>query len=115
MSHKDAPPLTPEQARMEAFYNARLNPRGVTVGWGRDKDGNYLAEYARDAWAAWNMTQLAEAPIPNAPNKIEYIVASPPSQQPRWFFIADWDAETRLFVIRDPIKPDRPDSQEQAG
>jgi hypothetical protein len=54
MSHKDAPPLTDEQARMEAFYRARLARRGVTVGWGRAKDGSYLSEYARDAWAAWN-------------------------------------------------------------
>ena len=57
MSHKDAPPLTPEQERMEAFYRSRLAPRGTTVGWGRGKDGSYLTEFARDAWAAWQEAQ----------------------------------------------------------
>lgn len=53
MSHRDAPPLSPEQVRMESFYRARFAAQGVTVGWGRAKDGSYLASYARDAWAAW--------------------------------------------------------------
>lgn len=38
---------------MESFYRARFAAQGVTVGWGRAKDGSYLASYARDAWAAW--------------------------------------------------------------
>jgi hypothetical protein len=53
VSHRDCPTLLPEQVRMQAFLNARLNVRGVTVGWGRDKHGKYLVEFARDAWAAW--------------------------------------------------------------
>ena len=53
MSHKDAPQLTSEQERMEAFYCARLAAQSITCGWGRDKQGNYFAAYARDAWAAW--------------------------------------------------------------
>jgi hypothetical protein len=58
MTHKDAPPLIEEQGAMEAFYTMRLGLRGVTVAWGRDKRGAYLAEYARDAWAAWQAAQL---------------------------------------------------------
>ncbi len=53
MTHKNAPPLTPEQARMEAWWRARLAPRGQTCGWSRDERGEYHAEFARDAWAAW--------------------------------------------------------------
>jgi hypothetical protein len=60
MSAKDAPPETEEQARMIAFYKAR----GSDCGWGRDKHGNFLASYARDAWAAW---QAAAAPAPYSP------------------------------------------------
>jgi hypothetical protein len=41
------------QEKMEAFYTERLALRGVTVGWGRDKTGEYYSQYARDAWAAW--------------------------------------------------------------
>ena len=52
MSHKDAPTLTAEQARFEAFYRDHL-PVGETWGWGRAKDGSYLAAYPRLAWAAW--------------------------------------------------------------
>lgn len=57
MSHKDAPPLAPEQERMEAFYTMRLAAQGTTIGFGRDKNGNYLSIYARDAWAAWQEAQ----------------------------------------------------------
>jgi hypothetical protein len=57
MSHKDAPALTIEQERMEAFYQALHEGRGVTVGWGRDKEGKYFSQYARDAWAAWQAAQ----------------------------------------------------------
>jgi len=57
MSHKDAKPKTAEQLRMEAFYNARLAPDGVTIGWGLDKHSEYLAGFARHAWAAWQAAQ----------------------------------------------------------
>ena len=60
MSHKDAPPLTPDQECMEAWYQARLTAQGATCGWGRDKHGNYLAMYARDAWAAWQAAKASE-------------------------------------------------------
>jgi hypothetical protein len=54
MSNKDAPPLTIAQQQMETFCKDQLEKQGVTVGWGRDKDGNYLSGYARDAWKAWS-------------------------------------------------------------
>jgi hypothetical protein len=57
VSHKDAPPLTDEQARMEAWYRTQLATRAAAVGFGRDRDGNYFADYARDAWAAWQEAQ----------------------------------------------------------
>lgn len=39
-----------ERERMRAFYFSL----GVECGWGRDKSsGEYLAPFARDAWAAW--------------------------------------------------------------
>lgn len=53
MSHKDAPPETPEQRRMREFYTAR----GVNVGWGRGRSGAYLAPFAANAWAAWQEAQ----------------------------------------------------------
>lgn len=57
MSHKDAPPITPEQERMEAWWHARLTTRAAKCGFGRDKYGNYQAEFARDAYAAWLAAQ----------------------------------------------------------
>lgn len=59
MSHKDAPPLTAEQERMETFYRANM-PKGA-VGWGRAKDGSYLAEFARLAWKAWQAASTRNA------------------------------------------------------
>lgn len=53
MSHRDSPPLTPLQVELIAFYRARLEPRGVTAGWGQAADGNFLSQYAQDAHAAW--------------------------------------------------------------
>lgn len=38
-----------ELVRMEAFYMGRHVP----CGWGRDRRGEYHAQFARDAWAAW--------------------------------------------------------------
>jgi len=39
------------------FYQARLQVRGVSVGWGRDKRGAFFSEFARDAQAAWEAAQ----------------------------------------------------------
>lgn len=60
MTHKNAPPRTPEQERMEAFWHARLAQRGTTCGFSRDERGEYHAEFARDAWAAWQEARPAE-------------------------------------------------------
>jgi hypothetical protein len=57
VSHKDAPPATAVQIAVEAFYTNLLKPQGVTVGWGRDKHGKFLASYARNAQAAWEAAQ----------------------------------------------------------
>lgn len=57
MTHKDAPPISPEQERMETFYRNSLSKLGQTCGWSRDKIGVYHAEFARIAWAAWNAAQ----------------------------------------------------------
>jgi hypothetical protein len=51
MTHKDAPPRTDEQAAFEAFWIERK--RAGFVGFSRDKYGEYHAEFARDAFAAW--------------------------------------------------------------
>jgi hypothetical protein len=63
MSHKDAPPLTPEQQRFEAHWRAYwANRPGVTpCGFGRDRHGDYLAEWASAAWEAWNAAQRPKA------------------------------------------------------
>lgn len=53
MSHKDAPPLTQTQSEFEAWWLNRYKDRGVTIAFGRDKKGQYLAEFTRDAWEAW--------------------------------------------------------------
>lgn len=52
MSHKEAPPLTDEQRRMMAFYDS--TNVGHAIGWGVDKNGQFLGTFARNAWAAWN-------------------------------------------------------------
>lgn len=57
MSHRDALPKTAEHLRMEAFYTSLLAKQGTTVGWGFDKNSQYLSSYARDAWAAWQEAQ----------------------------------------------------------
>jgi hypothetical protein len=57
MSHKDAPPETETQRAVREFYTDRLASRGITAGWGRGKDGQFLSEYARDAHAAWIAAQ----------------------------------------------------------
>lgn len=53
MSAREAPPRTTQQAEMEAFWTQQLAARGCNVGWGRDKAGEYHAEFARDAYTAW--------------------------------------------------------------
>lgn len=42
-----------ERLRMERFYKKRLARNGVRVGWGTHKNGEYVTEYAQNAWAAW--------------------------------------------------------------
>ena len=51
MSHKDAPPETPEQVACREFWQ-RVQPH-VTRAWGRAADGNYLAESTRLLHQAW--------------------------------------------------------------
>lgn len=53
MSHKDVPARSPEQERMEGFWDKLFARTGTTIGWGRDKDGNYLSNLAAACWAAW--------------------------------------------------------------
>lgn len=53
MSHKDAPPESAEQRRMREFYTKR----GVRCGWSMARNGRYHAQYANDAWAAWQEAQ----------------------------------------------------------
>ncbi|MDB5985827.1 MAG: hypothetical protein JWR16_880 [Nevskia sp.] len=53
MCHKEVPPLTSEQERMEAFYRSFANKRGTVIDWARDEEGGYLGAHAGDAWAAW--------------------------------------------------------------
>lgn len=79
MSHKDAPPITPDQARFEAWWIARRGP-GYT-GFGRDKDGNYFSEFTRDAWAAWQFAQRT----PPVPPPTQYVEQCPSG----WEFEAD--------------------------
>ncbi len=43
-----------EMSRMESFWTSELSSRAMSVpGWGRSKDGRYLAEAARSYWKAW--------------------------------------------------------------
>lgn len=44
------------RATMEAFWNARLAERAATICWKR-KNGEYVAELARDIEAAWIAAQ----------------------------------------------------------
>lgn len=58
MSHKNAPPLLPEQIRMEAFYREHMPAAGLgKVGFGRNKFGEYHATFAKFAWLAWQEAQ----------------------------------------------------------
>lgn len=60
MTHKEAPPPTPEQERFEKFWLELKGP-GYT-GFGRGKDGGYLSEFSRDAYRAWTAAQEQAAP-----------------------------------------------------
>lgn len=55
MSHKDAKPLSEAQKRFEDWWVAYKGPG--FVGFGRDKHSEYLAEFAKDAWAAWQAAE----------------------------------------------------------
>ena len=58
MSHKDAPPRLPEQICMEDFYHKHMVATGLgTIGFGRNKYGEYLATFAKFAWLAWQEAQ----------------------------------------------------------
>ncbi len=56
MSHQDAPPRTPEQIRMEDWYHANTLA-GHHIGFGRNKRGEYHAEFATLAYRAWMAAQ----------------------------------------------------------
>jgi hypothetical protein len=64
VSHKDAPPLTSEQARMEQFYREREGTG--FCGFGRDKDGRYQSAYAQTAWAAWQYASHLRIAVPDS-------------------------------------------------
>lgn len=51
MTHKDAPPETPIQRATREHWTHALG--ASAIGWGRDKHGRFLAEFARNAEAAW--------------------------------------------------------------
>lgn len=55
MSHKEAPPETEVQRQTREWWTARLG--AGAVGWGRDKNGNFLAQFAREVEAAWAAAQ----------------------------------------------------------
>jgi len=51
MSHKNAAPETEVQRAVREHWQAALG--ATTVGWGRDKHGKFLSEFARQCEAAW--------------------------------------------------------------
>ena len=53
MTHKDAPERTAAQVAMESFYAKRFALRGTTIGFSRNKDGNYHSQFAQDLWEGW--------------------------------------------------------------
>lgn len=56
MTSSDAQPETSIQKAVREFYTSR----GICVGWGRDKQGKFLAQYARDAEEAWRQAAFWE-------------------------------------------------------
>lgn len=58
MSHKNAPPLLPEQERMEAFVSDRMAVTGLgSISFARNKFGEYMAPFARWIWGVWQEAQ----------------------------------------------------------
>lgn len=58
MSHPNAPPILPEQRRMENFYHEWMVSHGMGgISFARNKFGEYMAPFARFAWLAWQEAQ----------------------------------------------------------
>jgi len=52
---------TPEQIRMESFYNVNFPTEIIScLNWELDKNGQYLIGFARLAWAAWQEAQRGD-------------------------------------------------------
>jgi hypothetical protein len=104
MSHKDAPPPSPEQERMEAFYKRLLSAQGTTCGFGRDKHGNYLSIYARDAWAAWQAARShgLDQPVVSA-DRWPYIVPAAKLRDSEVFFI-DFVGQAKPMRVEEWVK-----------
>lgn len=66
-----APPETPTQIACRQWWQQRLGT--TSVGWGRDKRGGYLTEFARNAQAAWEAARGDLAQI----RSIASLLASP--------------------------------------
>lgn len=75
MTHKDAGPETATQTAVREFWTARLAPRGMTVGWGLDRHGQFTAELALDAEAAW-IAAASTAPAGFSEDEIETVAAA---------------------------------------
>lgn len=61
MAVEPRPPLTAEQERMIAWWRDRMEPLGVSCGTGRTVDGQFLAQFWKDAWAAWQEAKKVPA------------------------------------------------------
>ncbi len=96
MSHKGAGPETATQTAVREFWTAWLAPRGVTVGWGRDRRGHFFAEFARDAEAAW-IAAASTAPAGFSEDEIETVAAAmwdsgEDEGRPKWHELDEGDA-----------------------
>ncbi len=69
MSSKQAPPETDLQREVREWWTSRLAERGVGVGWGRDKHGKFLSEFAKDAEAAWKVAKAERGTSKGTPVK----------------------------------------------
>jgi hypothetical protein len=74
VTHKSAPPETEAQRACRQFWTGRLG--AASVGWGRDKDGRFLAAFARDAEAAW---MAASSTTPGSGAGVPLVYGEPPS------------------------------------
>jgi len=63
MSSKQAPSETLVQQAVREFYTKHWAGAGRGCGWGRDKHGKFLSEFARDAEAAWIAAQASAQPV----------------------------------------------------